>query len=208
MKRLAFGILASTVFAAPVLGASLQDAMDRYSSGDAAAAASIYGDLAAAGDPHAQFNMALMFYAGEGVPQSYTDAFTWAWRAKLQGIVQSEVLIGRVIGSISNETRTNLAQTLTAELSQRVQSGDGRAMLAMSLIQTDLLPRPNAVQSYVWQSMAVAVGMTNAAGLRDATFAALSNRDRALAQSEARSAFAEWCATATKDVPSCTVILN
>ena len=208
MKRLAFGLLASTLCAAPVFSASLQDAMDRYSSGDAASAASIYGDLAAAGDPHAQFNMALMFYAGEGVPQSYSDAFTWAWRAKLQGIVQAEVLIGRVSDAISNDTRTALAQTLSDELSERIRSGDGRAMLAMSLIQTDLLPRPNAVQSYVWQSMAVAVGMTNAAGLRDATFAGLSNRDKTLAQSEARIAFADWCATATKIIPSCTVLLN
>lgn len=208
MKHVASGLLASLLCSTYVLGASLQDALASYAVGDVTSAASIYGDLAARGNQYAQFNMALLFYAGEGVPQNYVEAYSWAWRAKLQGVVEAEALIKLLEGSISNEARSALAHTLMEEQSQKIRSGDGRAMLARAMIQSELLPNPDAIQSYVWQSMAVAVGITEATSFRDETFATLSTQNKLLAQQEAHNTFRDWCSNATKAAPSCTIISN
>ena len=125
---------------------------------------------------------------------------------RLQGIQQSQTLLAQVDPSISRDERSALAAVLTDELSGRVADGDPRAMLAMSVIQSDLLPRPDMVQTYVWQSLAVVAGMAPAAQLRDQTFRALSARDQAKAQAAARTAFSDWCQSATTVQPACQVI--
>ena len=206
MKRLFVisSVVACLAAAAPA--SSLQEAMDMYAAGDPAGAAAAYSELAHSGNSRAQFNLALMFYAGQGVPQNYSDAFVWAWRAKLQGVQQAEVLIARVADSISRDERTALADVLSAELAPKIAQGDAKAMLAMSIIQSDLLPRPDLVQTYVWQSLSVVAGLDAAATLRDETFRGLSARDQVKAQTEARVAFDNWCETATVPQPACRVI--
>lgn len=205
MKRLAL-IAVLAHLAAPVAAGTMQEALDAYAAGHAADAARIYNELAVAGNGRAQFNLALMFYAGEGVPQSYPDAFNWAWRAKLQGVQQSEALLERVTPAIPNADRQTLAEALFAELQPRVDNGDGRAMMAMSIINTDLLPRPDPVSAYVWQSMAATVGLEGASVFRARTFDALSDKDQAKAQSAAREAFAAWCGTTTMTFAGCGVL--
>ncbi len=185
--------------------AGLQDALDLYAGGDIAGAAAIYGDLAQEGDARAQFNLALMFYVGQGVPQSYYDAYVWAWRAKLKGVAQAQILIDRVENGISRDERIALADTLMGDLSEGIANGDARAMLAMSVIQSDLLPKPDMIQTYVWQSMSVAIGLSEAETLRDATFDQLSDRDKVRAQTAARDTFSQWCGEVSAANASCRV---
>lgn len=205
MRRWA-GILIAGCCATTAHSASLQEALDRYAAGDAASAASIYADLAGQGDPKAQFNLALMFYAGEGVPQSWTDSFRWAWRAKLNGVEQAEILLGRIDASIGKPEREALAEELMAELAAPIAYGDGKAMLRMAIIAQDLLPRPDMVKAYVWQAMAVAAGLDAAVPFREGTFRSLSEKDRIKAQSEARTTFEDWCSESPAPVASCTIV--
>jgi TPR repeat protein len=205
MRRWA-GICALSLAATSVEAGSLSLALEAYASGRTAEAARIYGDLAAAGDKHAQFNFALMFFAGEGVPQSYNDAFKWAWRAKLQGVVQSETLLARVGPYVANDVRSALVTELTNELAPAVADGDIRAILGMSLITTELAPRPDPIKNYVWLSMAVALGEGGAIPLRDSALKALNDRDQQRAQVAARTAFSEWCAQSTTSSPACQVL--
>lgn len=200
------GICAVALTAGAAQADTMATALDAYAHGRTAEAARIYGDLAAHGNRHAQFNFALMFYAGEGVPQSYGDAFSWAWRAKLQGVIEAETLLARVAPYVSNDDRTRLMQELSDELAPAVADGDIRAVLGMSLIVSELAPRPDPVQHYAWLSMAVVLGEGGAIPLRDAVLAGLNDRDRLRAQSAARSAFAAWCETATNAAPSCLVV--
>ena len=209
MKRFFATTAVVMSLSAPAMaGAGLQEALDAYASGRAAEAAAIYGDLARSGDGRAQFNLALMFYAGEGVPQSWSDAFAWAWRAKLNGVQQAEALLARVAAPITSGERTALAEVLTAELADKVAEGDARAMIQMSLIQSELLPRPDMVSTYVWQSLAVAMGMERAVPVRASTFESLSPRDQTKAQLALREKYAEWCAAAPVGSPACGLIIN
>ena len=147
------GICAVALMAGAAQADTMASALDAYAHGRTAEAARIYGDLAAHGNRHAQFNFALMFYAGEGVPQSYGDAFSWAWRAKLQGVIEAETLLARVAPYVSNDDRSRLMQELSDELAPAVADGDIRAVLGMSLIVSELAPRPDPVQHYAWLSM-------------------------------------------------------
>ena len=46
--------------------------------------------LADQGDAQAQFNLALMYYEGEGVPQDYAEAIKWFRKAAEQGLAAAQ----------------------------------------------------------------------------------------------------------------------
>ncbi|MBS1875915.1 MAG: sel1 repeat family protein [Acidobacteria bacterium] len=65
-----------------------------YEKGDFVKARAEWEPLAEAGDPPAQFNLALLFYDGRGAPQDYEAAFHWFSRAANQGYVKAERNLG------------------------------------------------------------------------------------------------------------------
>ncbi len=70
-----------------------------YQQGDFVTAAKEWRVLADQGDPSAQFNLALLYYDGKGVPQDYTEAANWFRRAAEQDYEKAEHNLGAMYGS-------------------------------------------------------------------------------------------------------------
>jgi TPR repeat protein len=68
----------------------LESAKAIYENGDYAAAFKAFNKLAEKGDAEAQFNLADMFYGGDGVQRDYARAATWYKRAAEQGHLDAQ----------------------------------------------------------------------------------------------------------------------
>lgn len=181
---------AAVAAAAPTLAAAMAD----LRAGRAPEAAQTLLTLARAGGAEAQFNLALLYAEGVGVPQNDRESLYWAWRARLAGIPAAQTLITKMEPATTPDLRNELATRVTADLEPRIAGGEGRAMLERSVLLLDLLPEPDLQGAYVWQALSAALGTPNAGPARDATLARIDPKDRLAAQDAAIAMLRDLCA--------------
>lgn len=189
-------------------GATLSDAMKAFAEGHAGEAAAMFHELAVADNPRAQFNLALLYFKGAGVPENHGRAFEWAWRAKLRGLVEAETLLSQLGATLPEDTQNELAEKLKSELMARAYEADTRAMLAIALIESELRPEPDFVETYVWNSIAVALGRDEATGERNSSFALIDPEERLEAQERATQKLNELCAVIGAKLAVCSIFSN
>lgn len=183
-----------------------EQAIAALRAGDAPRAATIFLDLARAGDADAQFNLALLYFDGTGVPQNDREALYWGWRARLSGVPNALLLLSRLDPVATPELRAQTADRIAADLQPRIDAGEGRAMLERSVLLSDLLPEPDLQGAYVWQALSAALGTPNAGPARDATLARIDPKDRLAAQDAAIAMLATLCKGAMQANPICTTL--
>lgn len=76
-------------FAVSVTAATYHDALDAQGRGDFTTAAQAWKQLATAGDPVAQYNLALLYQNGQGVKSDAGSAQHWLTQAARQGLTQA-----------------------------------------------------------------------------------------------------------------------
>lgn len=185
---------------------SLSHAAAALRDGRAAEAAAMYQDMAETGDGPAQYNLALLYLTGRGVPQSHRDALFWAWRARLSGVDKAPALIARMAEVTTDDLRKELADRLTTALQPRIDAGEGRAMLELSAVYLEVLPEADLTKGLVWQALAAALDVPGAAEARDTTGARMTPEDRLTAEAEAVKALSDLCAKGLKGQTICDVI--
>lgn len=201
-------VLFLTLYAFPAVAAeedALAAAAAAIRDGHPAEAAVMYRDLAEAGDGSGQYNLALLYLTGRGVPQSHREALFWAWRARLSGVAEAPALIGRMAAVTTPDLQKELAARLTAALQPRIDRGEGRAMLELSGVYLEVLPEPDLQQGLVWQALAAALDVPGAAEARDTTGARLTAEDRLAAEAEAVKVLADLCDKGLKGQTICAV---
>ncbi|TCP61362.1 hypothetical protein EV663_10580 [Rhodovulum bhavnagarense] len=201
MRRLAPHILSLAVVGSLVSGAApaqstpeFREALEAYQDGDAARAVMGFRTLAEQGDGAAQFNLALLFLKGAGLPRNDRAAFYWAWRARLNTVPEAVALsdmIGRILPA---EVVADVAGQLFEDLKADVAGGKADAMLGVARVQITLSPAPDRVEALAWATLASAFDVAGARALRDALGLELSDQDRLAAQARAQELFADWCA--------------
>lgn len=88
--------MAGAVVAAPAPSAELLSAEAAYHRGDYATALRLLKPLAEKGDPNAQYNLAILYYEGRGVPRNYAEAAKWYRKAADQGDVSAQYNLGNM----------------------------------------------------------------------------------------------------------------
>jgi len=95
MKRLACIAASLTIlFASPSFAAPIDDAFAIYNRGDYASAIKAFRTLADQGNANAQFNLAVMYEQGQGVPQSHEEALKWYRLSASHGFPEAQVMVG------------------------------------------------------------------------------------------------------------------
>ena len=74
--------------------ADFKTGLDAYNRGDFAAALKEWQPIAEKGDPHAQYNLGLLYARGQGVGQDYGQAAEWYRKAAEQGVPAAEYNLG------------------------------------------------------------------------------------------------------------------
>ena len=82
------------LFIGSVYGDDFQDAEDAYNRKDYKTAYKLLLPLAEQGDAAAQYNLGLMYYTGQGVPQDYKEAVKWYRLSAEQGYAEGQYNLG------------------------------------------------------------------------------------------------------------------
>ena len=199
-------LLSAAPLAAAPADATIPAAIQALRDGNPPEAAALFLTLARSGDGEAQFNLALLYLEGVGVPQNTREALYWGWRARLSGIPAAPALLSRLAEAATPDLRTETAARILTDLDPRITAGEGRAMLERSVVLSDLLPEPDLSGAYVWQALAAALGTPAAGSARDATLARIDPKDRLAAQAAALDQLATLCAGAMLGQPICATL--
>ncbi|MFD1808748.1 hypothetical protein ACFSHQ_13390 [Gemmobacter lanyuensis] len=97
----------------------------------------------AGGDPDAQFNLALIYHSGEGVPRNDREALYWAWRARIEGLPAAEPLIRMLTEQGAPGLGPSIAPRLLTDLQDALKAGHGHAMLGAALVMAQLSDPPD-----------------------------------------------------------------
>jgi len=98
MRYRSLGLTLLLLAAALPALADFQAGLDAYNKGDYVTAAKEWRPLAEEGSAVAQFNLALLYLDGHGVPQSDAEAANWFRRAAEQDYAQAQHNLGAMYG--------------------------------------------------------------------------------------------------------------
>lgn len=187
----------------PSAAADFDRAMAALREGRPTEGASAFHELALSGDPDAMYNLALLYYQGVGLPQSPEEALYWAWRARLEAQENGQSLVQTLLPSVTKEQRANVYQRLTHETRDTVNFKAPLSFVKIALIEKSLAAKPSQVEIYASAAMAVALGFSPAASLRNDAAASLPSKDSAKAEQRLRELFRNWCAVQNPEPTIC-----
>ncbi len=122
-----------------ILRADFAAGLRAYQSGDYVTAANEWRPLADAGSAAAQFNLALLYLDGHGVPQSYEQAVEWFLRAADQGYAKAQDDLGLLYekgqGVHRNYVRAHMWFNICAA------SGDTKCAAERDLVSKKMKPK-------------------------------------------------------------------
>jgi hypothetical protein len=94
MKYYKIAILYLLIFISPQCFADMRLATEAYEYGDFVSAYQEFLRLAHSGNVKAQYNLAFMYYGGEGVEQNDNEAHSWFEKAAKAGHAASQDILG------------------------------------------------------------------------------------------------------------------
>jgi TPR repeat protein len=94
MLKMLLVIVTCAIAAVPVMAEPWDEAMAAYERGDYARTLKLMRPLAEQGDGMAQYNLGVMYYKGQGVPQDYAQAVAWYRKAADRGNALAQNYLG------------------------------------------------------------------------------------------------------------------
>lgn len=144
----------------------------------------IFSELAETGVPEAQYNLALLYSNGLGVPKNYKLALYWSWQSHLNGHEAAIKLVTATYDLINEDLRDKVSQLVIDELLESAQAGDKMSPLKLGKTYLGLFVEAQNLQAYLWLSISQAYGDDVASELLD-TAASQLTLEEVLAQQEA-----------------------
>jgi TPR repeat protein len=120
------------------------------------------------GDREAQFNLALFYYHGIGVPQNFEYALRWANLSALQGFKKASSARPPIMEKLQPDTVQAAMTWVRQRLTKAAEDGDNIALVMLSNSFATEFGFGDPKESYYWASLAVASGRTEAKRRRDA----------------------------------------
>lgn len=141
--------------------------------------------LAKQSDPVAEHEMARMYAAGRGVPQSEKERLVWLERSAEHGNVEAQYEMGMALrygrGVIQDYARA------ATWLQRAAESGHGLAQFELGLMyRGDAGIEADNVKAYIWLNLAAAQGVIGADAAREIVLRKLAPAEISAAQAEAR----------------------
>ena len=159
-------------------------------SGDFKTAFQLAEKSAESGDKEAQFNLAIFYYHGIGVPQNFEYALRWATMSGLQGFKKALAARPPIIDKVQPDTVQAVITWVRQRLTKSAEEGDNVALVMLSNSFAPEFGFADQKEAYYWASLAVASGRTEAKRRRDALVKELKAPDF----KEVQDRSAEWFA--------------
>ena len=161
--------------------AGVDEGVAAYQKGNYTIALKEFKKAAQQGDAYAQFNLGLMYYEGEGVPQDYAKAMSWYLKAAEQGNASAQYSLGLMYadgrGVPQDDSQAVVWYTKAAEQGYAMAQSNLGAMYAKG----EGVPQ-NYKIAYILFNLAASKGGDSAVKNRDMVLNTLTPADRADAQ--------------------------
>jgi hypothetical protein len=150
----------------PIACADWNEATSAYGRGDYALAYKEIKPLAEKGDPGAQYNLGMMYFNAQGVPQDDFEAVKWFRKAAEQGFAQAQNCLGRMYGDGKGVVQDYVEAVKWYRKAAEQGYGDAQHLLGVWYamgkgVQQDF------VQAYMWFNLAAMQGDSEAQNDRD-----------------------------------------
>ena len=149
----------------------------------------IFSNLANQGIPEAQFNLALLYSNGLGVPKNYRLALYWSWQAHLNNHETAINRVNIIYDLIDEKLRNSVAQTIIDEMLVIAQSGDRAAPLKLGTTYLGLFVEAQYKAAYLWLSISQAYGEERASALVEEAASQMTLEEVLAQQEEAQKTF-------------------
>ena len=150
----------------------------------------IFSTLADQGIPEAQFNLALLYSNGLGVPKNYRLALYWSWQAHLNDHETAINRVNIIYDLIDEKLRNSVAQTIIDEMLLIAQAGDKAAPLKLGKTYLGLFVEAQYQPAYLWLSISQAYGEEGASALMEESASQMTLEEVLAQQEEAQKTFA------------------
>lgn len=115
----------------------------------------------------AQYNLALLFEAGKGAPQNFSEALVWAWSAKLGGIEASDDLAEDLLDMLPEDAVDDVREKVKQRLEDRIDAGNAPAVYQLAQYHLEIVEEPDFEMAYIWYSISTAIGLPGSLEARD-----------------------------------------
>jgi TPR repeat protein len=149
----------------------------------------IFSALADQGIPEAQFNLALLYSNGLGVPKNYRLALYWSWQAHLNDHETAINRVNIIYDLIDEKLRNSVAQTIIDEMLLVAQAGDKAAPLKLGKTYLGLFVEAQYQPAYLWLSISQAYGEERASALVEEAASQMTLEEILAQQEEAQKTF-------------------
>ena len=149
----------------------------------------IFEKLAPTQNPAAQYNLALLYNSGKGRPQNFYKALIWGWLAYLNGIEKAAEFSENLLLSLPTEAIDKARKDVEVYLQRQIDNGQSDAILQLAEYYLKILPEPDFLSAFKWQTIASALNIKNAPKLRDKTATNLTKEEIYKAQIEINELF-------------------
>ena len=157
MFRVALG-LAAAILAANTALAGLAQGLDAHRRGDHAAAFAQFQAAAESGVVEAQYRLALMYFNGESVPESYRDALHWFEQAAKAGHADAQFRVAAMYDASEGVRRSN-PLTSYKWYKRAAEQGHPQAQFVMGNLYADGVRVPqNYEKAFAWYKKAAENG--------------------------------------------------
>ena len=150
----------------------------------------IFSTLADQGIPEAQFNLALLYSNGLGVPKNYRLALYWSWQAHLNDHETAINRVNIIYDLIDEKLRNSVAQTIIDEMLLIAQSGERASPLKLGKTYLGLFVEAQYQPAYLWLSISQAYGEEKASALMEEAASQMTLEEILEQQEEAQKTFA------------------
>ena len=157
MERTLAAIFLCLMLATPA-GASMYEAMVAYAQRDYAAALRGFRTYAAEGDGIALYNIGLMYYHGQGVPQDYTEALKWYKMSAEQGNAKALFSVARMYNAGHGVGRDYVEALKWFKKAAELGHGDSQAQLGVMYFVGMNVSR-DYIEALKWLNIASSLGV-------------------------------------------------
>lgn len=197
--KLALGLIGLLGLAASDLPAMAQaeqldlpKVSDAITQGDLPGAARRARELSDANDIEGQYNLALFYWHGVGIPQNFDEAIRWATLAGVRGHSKA-ASARRVMGKTLEPVVVQKAMEWSRlRLIKMAEGGDDAALVSMARSYAPDFGFANDVEAYYWASLAFSAGKAEVRRQRDGLVTKIKQADLLKTQQKANDWFAKF----------------
>ena len=166
-----------------------EDAVIHYKKNDYKKALNKFEKLSEMGYAKAQYNLAVIFYKGLGVPQNFKKSYYWSMMSDLNGQKEAKQLLSKCEKKINNESKKEIEIEIKDNLERSINEGKVFAVIPLAKWYLSTPKKPDYNNSYLWLSVASALNIKNSTEARNTIFKKIKKNDLDDIQKEANDIY-------------------